>query len=145
MAILRNHAAPVLRLEVTDADLDSGALALRPVDGDQTSDSEQEFAVQLFAEHVANDGVVTIDVLTSFGDGVWFRVSRRQTAAAGLHILSNLVLDRATPFVRFRVTSTAPAPEQPKPTFRASIRLASSGPFRLVPVTVPSVVEKEAA
>jgi hypothetical protein len=145
MAIFRNHAAPLLRLDASNGDLDSGALAVRPVDGDTLSDNDQQFSVLMFAEHVANDGVVTVDVLTSYGDGVWFRVLRRTTMAAGLHVLSTLVLDRAAPFIKLRVTSTAPAPEQDKPTFRAAVRVMSSGPFRLVPVTLPNVVEKEAA
>lgn len=142
MGIYRNSVVLVQRLEAAGAVLDSGAYIVRPTDGDPGTDADQEFALFLYVEQVAGDGNVVVDVLTSFGDGVWANVHQKTLSQVGGHVLRYVPLEGFAPHLRVRVTSTGVHPEDATPTFKAQARVVSTRPFRIRASTAPSTVEK---
>ena len=141
MAILRNSFVGLSRTTPASEDMDSGPLRLRPADGDATEDFGQTVFGFIYCEqHGA--GSVQLQVLGSFGDGVWMVIGQRTLTEEGAYLLE---VDKAPffmPVVRARVTSTPPEGSDVKPPFAAVMRIASNAPFRVNRVDAPVIVER---
>lgn len=141
MAILRNSFAALVRTTPSSEDADSGPFRLRPADGDATEDSAQRMFAFVYVEQ-QGAGSVRLQVLASFGDGVWAILGDRTLNENGTHLLRFSDIDAVPPCLRVRVTAQPPDGSQVKPSFRAAIRIASTAPFRAEPADVPVIVER---
>ena len=141
MPVLRNSATLLNRTTYSAEAADSGTWLLRPVDSDRTEDREQDFVLMLYAEQ-QGAGVVTLDLLTSFGDGFWAVIGRRTLPAPGAYLIDLRSLDDVPPYVRLRVTGAPPAGGGPPPNFRVYARVASPAAFTAIPAKVPSAIER---
>lgn len=141
MAILRNSFAALVRTTPSSEDADSGPFRLRPADGDATEDSAQRIYGFVFAEQ-QGAGSVLVQVLASFGDGVWAIFGERTLNEDGTYLLGFDDIDSIPPYLRVRVTAQPPDGSQVKPNFLAAFRIASTAPFRAEPADVPVIVER---
>lgn len=141
MAILRNSFAALLRTTPSSEDADSGPFRLRPTDGDPTEDASQSMFAFIYCEQ-QGEGSVTIEVLGSFGDGVWAVFGQRTLTADAEHILDLEDIPSIPPYIRARVTALPPEGSEVKPTFACVFRIASNAPFRAEPANVPVIFER---
>ena len=141
MAILRNTFAAILRTTPSEVDVDSGAVRLVPVDGDATEDASQRMFGFVFADQQGT-GSVRVQLLGSFGDGVWAIYGERTLSGDGTHMMGFEDFNAIPPYVRARVQAFPPEGSQERPTFRAVFRFASNAPFRAQPADVPVLVEQ---
>lgn len=141
MAILRNSYVMFQRTEPSSDDADSGPVRLVPVDGDTTEDANQRIFGFIYVEQ-SGAGSVRVEVLGSFGDGVWIRFGDRTLTSSGAYILGYADLDTVPPYVRVRASAEAPDGSEEKPTFTIVFRFTSNAPFRGSPADVPVVVER---
>ena len=141
MGIFRHSNVMLLRTTPASDDAESVVLGIRPADGDAASDQEQRFFMLVFVDQTGA-GSVKFDFLTSFGDGLWALIGTRSLNAGGTHMLLYKELQGFAPYVKVRVRAQAPGEEDPKPTFRCIVRLASTGPYRALPATVPDTIER---
>ena len=138
MSILRNSAILLQRTEATAGPIDSGPRRLRPVDGDGIADHQQRMYLFLFVEKVGQ-GTVELDLMGSFGDGLWAIFQTIPLTDDGpSYGLGLIAADEVPPYLRALVRTTAPTvgPNVP-PTARVTVRVASNAPFTLAPASVP--------
>lgn len=141
MAILRNSYVALLRTTPSSEDADSGPFRLRPADGDPTEDGGQRIYGFVYCEQ-QGEGSVRIQVLASFGDGVWAIFGEKTLTADAQHMLGFSDIDSVPPFMRVRVVALPPEGSEIKPTFTAALRIASTAPFRGEPATAPVLFER---
>lgn len=141
MAILRNSYVGLLLTTPSDEDADSGPFRLVPADGDPTEDARQRIFGFVFADQ-QGAGTVRVQVLASFGDGIWAIFGERTLNADGQHMMGFEDIDAIPPYLRVRVTAAPPDGSEVRPTFRAAFRFASNAPFRGEPASVPVIVEQ---
>lgn len=137
--LLRNSQLLATRLEASDADIDTGVWAVRPVEADPQRDDHQTFHLIVFVEQTGQ-GSVTIETETSWGDGLWLTAVRPERTEGDAAQLGDVLdLSNLGPYVRFRVLAK-PGLDEVKPTFKCVLRLTSNGPFRAEPATPPVVL-----
>ncbi len=141
MAILRNSFAALVRTTPSSEDADSGPFRLRPADGDATEDSAQRMFGFVYAEQ-QGAGSVRVQVLASFGDGVWAIFGEKTLTTDGAHMMGFSDIDSIPPYMRVRLFALPPDGSQEKPSFMAVFRIASNAPFRAEPAQVPVIVER---
>jgi hypothetical protein len=143
MGIFRHSTVFVNRMEFGDAALDSGSWAIRPADGDASSDDTQSWVLVAFVEQ-RGAGQVVFEFLTSFGDGLWIVLARRTLTVDGARIMMARNIDGFAPFIKVRVVASPPSGTIVKPTFRVITRIASDSPYRALPAMVPATIETDA-
>lgn len=141
MGIFRHSTLLMQRVEPGATDLDSGTFVVRPADGDGANDKDQEFVLIVFVDQQGG-GSVTFDLLTSFGDGLWVRIAQRRLTQDGAKLMIARPMEGFAPYIKVRVRAEPPFQSDVKPTFRAIARLASSGPYKALPATVPNTIEQ---
>jgi len=138
MAVIRHHVPVLLRTTFSDEDLASGAMRLRPSDGDGVPDAEQALIAFLFVEQ-KGPGTVTLTLEASFGDGLWVPFALATLNADGAYSLDMEEVSPLPPYVRATATATVAEGETDKPTFAAIVRLGSNASLRAAPANVPEL------
>lgn len=126
MSLLRHHAVLLAQSELVDTLLVGRAFRVRPNDGDPLPDGQQRWwvVVDLARE---GQGVVAAVLSTSFDGVAWYPVAtvttKRQAA-----VVDVVELDAFAPLVRVEMVGGPILPP-----YRVTARLASDGPFAVVP------------
>jgi hypothetical protein len=129
MSIFRHNAVLAEQKLLSDQPLVGKALRVKPSDGDALGDHGQ--AWRLFVDlDREGAGVVTVELWSSFDGRAWAKVA--QVVSKSAAVVEFIELPAFAPYVQVR-TVAAGAGERPAPKHRLSVRLASDGPFSVVP------------
>lgn len=129
MPIFRHQALLLEQAALTDLPLVGRSVRVRPHDGDPQGDHDQ--AWRLFVDaHREGTGLVAVELWTSFDNAGWARVGR--LLARTVAVAEFLDLPAFGPFLQVR-TALERSKDAPPPQHRVVVRLASDGPFSVVP------------
>jgi hypothetical protein len=128
MPLFRHHALLLAQPEPTGGPITGPAHRIRPSDGDGLSDKDQHWYV-LFDLLREGEGVVTATLSTSFDGLLWHPIASVSTKR-GPQVVEFAELEALAPWVRVETTVQG---EGVLSNHKLTARLASDGPFTLVP------------
>jgi hypothetical protein len=128
MPLFRHHALLLAQQELVEGPLVGPSFRVRPADGDGLSDRDQHW-VAVFDLLREGEGLVTATLSTSFDGQLWHPIASVSTKR-GAQVVEFAELEALAPWVR---VETAAQVEGSLSKHRLVARLASDGPFILVP------------
>jgi hypothetical protein len=128
MPMFRHHALLLAQEELVEGPITGPAFRVRPSDGDGVSDQDQHW-VAVFDLLREGEGLVTATLSTSFDGVLWHPIASVNTKR-GAQVIEFAELKAFAPWVR---VETAVQVEGSLSKHRLVVRLASDGPFSVVP------------